>query len=174
LAGWLAYDGLEVPAEAEPMVAPGHSRRAEASATWSQGSAFRLTLLGGTAKDLQTGLDRSWVGPMLDLPRLLFARGGISLGYLEELGWSDGRSAWVQAVGRPWSRLRLLARVSWSHAAALAVMQDEFGVSLGAVADLTRALSLRLTVNTRGALAGGEGGSAQGGSSVFATLAARY
>jgi hypothetical protein len=174
LAGWLAYDGLEAPVDAEPMVHPGHSRRAEASATWSQGGAVRVTLLGGAAKDLQTGLDRSWVGPVVDLPRLLFARGGLSLGYLEELGWSDGRSAWIQAVARPWSRLRLLGRLSWSHASALAVMQDEFGIALSAVADLTRGFSARLSVATRGAFTGGEGGSTEGGATIFATVAARY
>lgn len=174
LAGWLAYDGLEAPIDAEPMVLPGHARRAEASATWSQGGVLRVTLLGGTSKDLESGLDRSWVGPMVDLPRLLSAHGGLSLGYLEELGWSDGRSAWIQAVARPWARLRLLGRLSWSHASALAVMQDEFGLALSAVADLTRGFSARLSVATRGAVAGGEGASADGGSTVFATLAARY
>ncbi|HSN14097.1 MAG TPA: hypothetical protein VLT61_05655, partial [Anaeromyxobacteraceae bacterium] len=68
LAGWLAYDGLEVPGDAEPMVYAGHTRRAEGSITWDEGSAYRVTLLGGTAKDLSTGLDRGWFGPAIDLP----------------------------------------------------------------------------------------------------------
>jgi hypothetical protein len=131
-------------------------------------------LLGGTAADLSSKLDRQWVGPMVDLPRLLFGRGGLSFGYLEELGWADGRSAWVQAVARPWSRLRLLARLSWSHASALAVMQDEFGLALSAVADLTHTFSARLSVASRGSIGLGEGASSDGGATVFGTVAARY
>jgi len=173
VAGWLAYDGLEVPDDVEPMVYPGHARRAEASVTWTEGRAFTATVLAGTAKDLSSGLDRSWVGPMVSLPRLLFGRGGLSLGYLEELGWSDGRSAWVQAVARPWSRLRLLARASWSHANALALYRDEFGLSLGALAELTRSLSARLTLSGRGSFVSG-GGSSQGGGTAFASVVGRY
>jgi hypothetical protein len=172
VAGWLAYDGLEVPGDAEPMVYPGHARRAEGSVSWDQGRAYRVTLLGGTAKDLSTGLDRGWAGPVIDLPSL-FWRGGLSLGYLEEVGWSDGRSAWLQAIVRPWSRLRLLARVSWSHASAVALMQDELGAAVSVAADLTRAISARLSITARGPVSG-QGNSFTGGATAFATVAARY
>jgi hypothetical protein len=174
LSGWLAYDGLELPEGAEPAIYPGHSRRAEGSVTWEAGRNLRATVLGGVASDLTSGLDRQWIGPVLDLPRLLFRRGGLSVGYLEELGWSDGRSAWVQAVVRPWERVRVLGRLSWSHVSALAIMQDELAASLGLAAELTRAVSARLTVTGRGALPSGEGGTTEGGGSVFATVAARY
>jgi hypothetical protein len=173
LAGWLAYDGLAPPKDTEPMVYPGHSRRAEASASWEQPNV-RITALGGVAKDLSSGLDRSWVGPVLDLPRLLFGRGGVSLGYLEELGWSKGRSAWLQAIYRPWERLRLIARASWSHAADYALMQDEVGGTLGAAVDLGRIFSARLTMTGRMPIQGGEGGSTPSGGTVLATLAAQY
>jgi hypothetical protein len=173
LAGWFAYDGLEVAADAEPMVYPGHSRRLEASGTWEGGRNVRVTLLGGTAADFGSGLDRSWVGPRVDLTRILFGRGGLSLGYLEELGWLDGRSAWLQLVGRPIQRLRLLARVSWSHASSLAVLQDEFGVALSAVGDLTQVFTARLTLSARGGLTGGAGGT-QSGLTALATVGARY
>jgi hypothetical protein len=173
VAAWVAYDGLEVPKDVEPMVYAGHNRRAEGSVTWTEGREFSLTVLGGTSKDLGSGLDRSWVGPMLDLPRILFGWGGVSLGYLEEMGWTDGRSAWIQAVARPWARLRLLTRVSWSHATALALYQDEFGVTLGALADLTRSLSARVTVTGRGSFMIG-GGQSQGGGTALATLVGRY
>lgn len=173
VAGWLAYDGLVVPGDVEPMVYAGHSRRAEASVSWTEGREFTATVLGGTAKDLSSGLDRSWVGPVLDLPRILLGHGGVSLGYLEELGWSDGRSAWVQAIARPWARLRLLARASWSHASALALNQDEYGLTLGALADLTRALSARVTLSGRGSFTTGAG-STPGGGTAFATLVGKY
>ena len=174
LAGWVAYDGLEVPGDAEPMVYPGHSRRVEGSVSWDRGSTFRATLLGGTAKDLSSGLDRSWVGPVVDLPRLLFRSGGLSLGYLEEMGWSDARSAWVQAVVHPWARLRVLGRLSWSHASSLAVMQDDVGLAVAVAADLTRTITARLSASARGAIPTGGASSTAGGGTVFATVAARY
>jgi hypothetical protein len=174
LAGWFAYDGLDVPGDLEPMVFPGRSRRAEASASWDAGPGLRFTLLGGTAMDLTSKLDRQWVGPVLDLPRLLFGRGGLSLGYLEELGWSDGRSAWLQLVARPWSRLRVMTRVSWSHASGMAVMQDELGLALAAVADLTHTFSARLSVASRGSFGLDGGGAFEGGATVLGTVAARY
>lgn len=173
VAGWLAYDGLEVPDDGEPAVYAGRSRRAEASVSWRRPNVH-ATLLGGVAKDLVTGLDRGWAGPVLALPRLIARRGGLSLGYLEELGWSDGRSAWLQATWRPLERLRLLGRLSWSHASSLAVSQDELGATFALVADVTRAVSARLSVSGRGGIPRGEGSTIPGGGTVFATVAARY
>lgn len=173
LAGWIAYDGLELPADAEPALYAGHSRRGEASVTFDAGRNLRATLLAGTSQDLGTGLDRSWVGPVLELPRLYGSRGGLSLAYLEELGWSDGRSAWLQTVFRPWGGLRLLARAAWSHASSYAVTQDELAATLGLAADLGRALTARLTMTGRMPIQFGAGDTIVGGT-VFATVVGRY
>jgi hypothetical protein len=173
VAGWFAYDGLELPADAEPAVYAGHARRLEGTVAWEE-PGFRLAALGGASKDLASGLDRTWVGPTLDLPRLFARRGGLSLGYLEEMGWSDGRSAWVQAIFRPWDRLRLLGRVAWAHASAYALMKDDVAATLALVADLSRTFSARLTLNGRSSIPEGEGSTPQAGGSVFATVAARY
>lgn len=175
IAAWLAYDGLELPPDAEPTVQSGHSRRAEGSVTWEAGRDLRATLLGGTARDFKSGLERSWVGPVVDLPRLLFRSGGLSFGYLEELGWSDGRSAWLQGWIRPWARLRVFARLGWSHAAALALDQDELAATLALAADLGQALTARLSMSLRGPVPWTAGaGDTAGGGTVFATVAARY
>jgi hypothetical protein len=176
IAAWLAYDGLELPPDSEPTVQAGHSRRAEGSVTWEAGRSLRATLLGGTSRDFRSGLERSWVGPVIDLPRLLFRGGGLSFGYLEELGWSDGRSAWLQGWIRPWARLRVLARLGWSHATALALDQDELAATLALAADLGQAVTARLTMSLRGPLptGGGGAGDTAAGGTVFATVAARY
>lgn len=171
LAAWGAYDGLAPPKDAEPSILPGHSRRLEASAGWEERN-YRLTAVGGVAKDLESGLDRSWIGPVIDLPRLFLGRGGLSLGYLEELGWADGRSAWIQAIVRPWERFRVLARFSWAHAQSFAVMQDDVAATLGFAAELTRVLSARLTATVRGPIDSGAGDT-QGGIVATATVAAR-
>ncbi|MGB8931774.1 MAG: hypothetical protein WCC48_11060, partial [Anaeromyxobacteraceae bacterium] len=173
VAGWWAYDGLEVPADAEPAIHAGHAQRVEGTVAWEE-PGLRVSALGGTSRDLGTGLDRTWVGPIVDLPRLLLGRGGLSLGYLEELGWSDGRSAWLQAIYRPLDRLRVVGRVSWAHASALAVMQDELGAAVSVAGDLTRAITARLSVTARGPIPGLGAGEFTGGATAFATVAARY
>jgi hypothetical protein len=173
LSGWWAYDGLEVPADAEPAIYAGHAQRVEGTVAWET-PGLRVSALGGTSRDLGTRLDRRWVGPIVDLPRLLPGHGGVSLGYLEELGWSDGRSAWLQAIYRPLDRLRVVGRLSWSHASALAVMKDDLGAALSVAADLTRAISARLSVTARGPIPGLGAGEFTGGATAFATVVARY
>jgi hypothetical protein len=172
VAGWFAYDGLDVASATEPAVLPGHGRRAEGSVAWEPGS-WRLTILGGTATDSASALHRSWVGPIVDWPRLFGARGGLSAGYLEEMGWSDGRSAWVQLLARPWSPLRLFARLSWTHVTALAIAPNELGAALGAVADLGRHFTARLSLYSRAGVDFGGNGT-EGGTSLLATVAAKY
>jgi hypothetical protein len=172
LAGWLAYDGLEVPADAEPSIYPGHSRRMEGNLAW-ESPVLRVSAIGGAAQDLGTGLDRAWGGPMFELPRLFAGHGGLSLAYLEELGWSDGRSAWIQAVYRPWRGLRLLARAAWAHASSYAVTQDDLAATLGLAVDVTRAVTARITATGRAPIQSSAGDTV-GGGTLFATVAARY
>jgi hypothetical protein len=53
-------------------------------------------------------------------------------------------------------------------------MQDELGATFALMADVTRAVSARLSVSGRGAIPSGEGATPPGGGTVFATVAARY
>jgi hypothetical protein len=53
-------------------------------------------------------------------------------------------------------------------------MQDEFGVALAAVADLSHTFSARLSVATRGSFGLDGGGAFEGGATVFGAVAARY
>jgi hypothetical protein len=115
---------------------------------------------GGFSRDQLSGLDRTWFGPEVQVPRLFTPRVALSAGYLEELGWLRGRSAFLQAVARPWDRLRLIGRLSWNHEQSLAMDQDEVGLYLSATAELTSRLGLRFaTLGRMGFGLGGEGGS---------------
>jgi hypothetical protein len=177
LGGGFRQANLAWPQPFDPPAFPGRTREAELFATVDVGPAVRIGAIGGLAKDLASGLDRRWIGPELSLPRLLWNRGGVSLGYLEESGWLDGRSAWVQASARPWNPVRLVLRGSWAHDRSYGSDRDDVGLLASIAADLTRHVGLRLSLSGRTAfdLTGGEGGSsAPLGVTGFGTVFARY
>ena len=157
LTGGFEYGGLAVPLAITPPALGARTRRADGSAFWDFG-LLRLGASAGTSSDQVSGLDRSWVGPELQLPRLFTPRLSLSAGYLEEVGWLKGRSAFLQTVARPWDRLRLIGRLSWNHEASLGTDQDEVGLYLSAAVELTRRIGLRASVLGRaGFTAAGEG-----------------
>ncbi len=163
------YGGLVTP---QPIVAalyPGRTRHADGSAFYDFGP-LRLGVNAGHSVDVASSLDRTWVGPEIQLPRFLTPRLALSAGYLEETGWLRGRSAFVQAVARPWDRLRLIARGSWSYADSLALDQNELGASLSAVAELTAHLGLRLSALWRTVLDTGEVGVTPTGLNAYASV----
>lgn len=145
LTGGFEYGGLAVPLAITPPALGARTRRADGSAFWDFG-LLRVGVSGGTSSDQVSGLDRSWVGPELQLPRVFTPRLALSAGYLEEVGWLKGRSAFLQTVARPWDRLRLIGRLSWNHESSLGNDQDEVGLYLSAVVELTRWLGLRGSV----------------------------
>lgn len=163
----LRHAGLEWPQPFEPPAFPGRTRAADLFAGWDVAPALRLALVGGLARDLASDLDRRWIGPELALPRLLGGRGGLTVGYAEEDGWLDGRTAFAQLVARPLDGLRLVARGSWAHEAGLGTDRDEVGVFASAVVRLSRRLELRLSGLGRASVSGGEGG---GGTPMGGTL----
>jgi hypothetical protein len=77
-------------------------------------------------------------------------------------------------VARPWDRLRLIARGSWSDVAALALDESELGASLSAVADLTARLGLRLSALYRAVLDTGDGGALPSGLNAYASVFATF
>ena len=165
------YGGLAVPQAAAPSAFATTTRRGDASVFWDQ-TSWRFGLTGGASRDLANGTQRAWVGPELQLPTLLASRLALSTGYQEEVGWLSGRSAFVQALYRPWDPLRIVARASWLHESNLAITQDEAGLYLAVAAELSRHLGLRLSVLGRGGFdISGDGGGAQpGGLVAMATL----
>ncbi|MFY3744170.1 hypothetical protein ACOQFB_09685 [Anaeromyxobacter sp. Red801] len=176
VGGSFRHAGLAWPQTFDPAAFPGRSRAADGFVSWDPVRWLRVGGTGGFSRDVSSGLERRWAGPELGLPRLLGASGGLTLGYLEESGWLDGRSAYAQLLWRPFQALRLVGRASWSHDAAFGVDRDEIGVLASATADLGRHLGLRISLAGRGAFDPGaeEGGSMPYGMTGFATIFAAY
>jgi hypothetical protein len=121
---------------------------------WQPTPGLSAGLTGLLARDIGSALARQMVGPELAFPRLFGPRGGLSLGYLEELGWLRGRSAYAQTVLQPASSLRLLGRVSWFQERPPPEVTDmlsthEMGLFASAEYAPARWLSLRLSALAR-------------------------
>jgi hypothetical protein len=177
LGGGFRYAGLAWPQPFAPSAFPGRSRQADAFVAYDVGPWIRVGATAGLSEDLASELDRKWFGPELSVPRLLGNRAALSLGYLEERGWLEGRSAYAQVVARPWTPLRLLLRGSWARDDALGLDRDELALYASASAELRRSLGLRLSLHGRMALDSGgeeEGAGAPHGLTGFATVYATH
>ena len=168
------HTGLDWPDAPEPALFPGRSDAADAWGAVELGSFLRVGATGGFSRDAASGLDRSWVGPELGIPRLFGRRGGVMLGYLEEGGWLAGRSAYAQLFARPWDPVRLLGRATWAHAKTLGVDRDEVGLLASAAAELGRHFGLRLSALGRVPIGSEGGGSTPWGVTGSASLYAAY
>jgi hypothetical protein len=173
--GGFEYGGLAVPWVVEPPAFGSKNRRADLTASYDLGTV-RVGLTGGTSIDAVSSLQRSWFGPEVQMPRFFSSRVAMSAGYLEEVGWLDGRSAWLQTVARPWDTLRLIGRLSWSHESNLGMDQDEVGLSLTAAAELTQRIGLRLSALGRVGFSSsmGEGSSLPFGVNAAASVYALF
>ncbi len=174
LGGSYRYAGLLWPQSFDPPAVPGRGHAADAYAAWDLVTWLRLGATAGLSKDLESKLDRQWVGPEVTFPRLLGSRGGLALSYLQEVGWLEGESAWATLTLRAWEALRLMVRGGWSHEKRFGVDQDEVAASASATADLSAHLGLRLALYGRGAVSGGGGGSNPTAYSGTATLVASF
>ncbi len=174
LSGSFDYSELLTPQLYMPMVWPGRTRHADGNLSWDFG-LLRAGVSGGHARDLVNSLDRTWGGPEITVPRFISSRVSLAGGYQEELGWLNGRSAWLQAVARPWDPVRLVARGSWNYQSNLALDKTEFGLYLSASAEVTRHLGVRLSVMSRAAFdLLGEGGSMPIGFNALASIYSIY
>jgi hypothetical protein len=174
VGGGFRYAGLLWPQPFEPPAFPGRSRQGELFVAYDLGPWVRIGANGGLSEDIQSGLDRKWFGPELSLPRLLGNRAAVTVGYLEERGWLDGRSAYAQVVGRPWAPLRLLLRVSWARDGTVELDRDELALYASASAEIRRYLGIRLSLHGRAAFGAGEGGDTPYGFTGFASVYSRF
>jgi hypothetical protein len=152
ITGGFDYGGLVVTDQ--PVISafyPGRTRHADGAVLYDLGP-LRLGLDGGHSVDVVSSLERTWVGPEVQVPRVFTDRVALSAGYLEELGWLHGRSVFLQAVARPWRWLRLLGRISWTEEESLALDQRELGGMLSAVAEVTDRVGLRVSALFRGVM----------------------
>jgi hypothetical protein len=112
-----------------------------------------LGLQGGAASDFEAGLTQGRVGPEVMFPTLFGRAGGLSVGYMEELGWMRARHAYVQFTLTGWGRVRLLNRTSWFNQQASSGTQGLAGNELGTTVSLevrfVRWLWLRAGVSGR-------------------------
>jgi hypothetical protein len=90
LGGSFAYSGLKWPQTFTPDAFPGRSRQATGFATFDIRPWLRVGATGGWGTDLDSSLDRTWFGPEVSLPNVLWKWGSIAAGYLEERGWMPG------------------------------------------------------------------------------------
>jgi hypothetical protein len=152
-SGGVRYDGATA-LDAPPLDSLDLGTRAlhsDVTASWQPAPWLSAGLTGLLARDLETKLARQLAGPELSFPRLFGSRGGLSLGYLEELGWQRGRSAHLQAVLQPFSTLRLLGRVSYFEDTPIAEATDalssrDAGLYTSVELSPARWLTLRLSL----------------------------
>jgi hypothetical protein len=155
-SGSVRYDGalaLDVP-PMEGLDLGSRALHADVTATWQPTAGFSAGIIGVAARDIEEALGRQLVGPELGFPRLFGARGGLSLGYLEELGWQRGRSGYLQTVLQPASSVRVLGRLSYFEDAPPAGVDGalptrDAGLYASTEYAPTRWLSLRASVLAR-------------------------
>ena len=167
------HTGLEWPQPLEPTFFPGRGDAADGFVAWDVW-ALRIGATGGFSRDAVSDLDRTWFGPELGAPRLFGSRLGLMVGYLEEMGWLEGRSAYARLVARPADALTIAARGSWVHEASLGADQDEVGLSLSAAASLGPHFGVRVHALSRMALGGSEDATWPTGLTVQGAVFASY
>jgi hypothetical protein len=167
------HTGLEWPDNPEPTLFPGTGDAADGFVSYDW-RFLRIGASGGLSRDDVSDLDRHWIGPELGLPRLFGHRGGLSVGYLEEGGWLEGRSAWLQAGFAADGGLRLAGRISWFEDASFGADGDEVGLSASASGPIGRHLAWRAAVLSRVAVSGSEGADVPWGLAASASVVVRY
>jgi hypothetical protein len=131
----------------DPIAYGGRSHHADLTGAWDLSTAMTLSLTGGLARDVASALGREYVGPELSLSHLFGDAGGLSLSYLEELGWAAGRTAAAQTSVRLFRRVQLIGRLSYFQESPQGAgsLSHELGLFLYASAPLTPWLSLKLS-----------------------------
>ncbi|HYQ80839.1 MAG TPA: hypothetical protein VEP68_05020, partial [Anaeromyxobacteraceae bacterium] len=179
-----SYRHFDLPANepAAPAVYPGRTDHFEGAATLESLGSVYLRLDGGWARDAASGNERSWVGPVVLVPRA-WRGGGFSAGYAEEFGWLSGRSLWAQGDVAPGPGTRLLARLSFTMDDRPAPLSadDTVGLVFQGLFDLNTWLRLKLSLlarldlsNLGGGGEGGGGASMNWGAAGLAALEGRY
>ena len=152
ISGGFSYWGLAMSNDEPIATYPGPSRRADGSIGVDATPWLRIAALGGWVDDLTSDLSHTYVGPEVTFTKVL---AGLSFGYLKDLGWVEGQSAWGQIGWAPSAGTRLTGRVSWFQTtetvggASNASPANDVGLTLNGTVALNRWLSLRASVLIR-------------------------
>lgn len=140
------------------------TRHAELSARWAVSPWLSLGMMGGSALEATTDLQHGYVGPEVALPKAFGSRGGLAVGYQQDLGWSQGRLGYVQLTGRAFSRLQLVGRFSYRdfYSPSQPWLLRELGGFVSARAQLTKFLAVRGSLLVRGGMGGNSASSEEG------------
>ena len=157
--GGFRYEGLSLPELDGPgnVRFGGAARHADLSAQWDPADHLRISAISGIATDLTLNETRRFIGPELAAPNLVGGGAAVAAGYLEEQGWSKGRSSYVQVMAGQRSRFQVLARFSWFHSiyGSSPEPTDDLAVFASVRAQLSQAISLRVSAAGRSSLNGG-------------------
>ncbi len=134
LNGGVRYRGLPLTGLTEVgTVSPGQrALHGDLAAIWEATPSFFVALQGGVASDFDSGLFQARVGPELSMPRVAGLPLGLSLGYLEEMGWLRGRHGYLQVAVNATTVFRLVTRASWFQQQASTGSVGLAGHELGA------------------------------------------
>ncbi len=152
ITGGFSYWGLAMPNDEPIATYPGPSRRADGSIGVDATPWLRIAGLGGWVDDLTSGLSHTYVGPEITFTKVL---AGLSFGYLKDLGWVEGQSAWGQIGWAPMAGTRLTGRVSWFQTTMTVggesnpTPANDVGLMVNGTVGLYRWLSLRAMVMVR-------------------------
>jgi hypothetical protein len=144
--------------------------------SWDTTQWLTLRVTGGYGRDVESGLDRGFVGPEVALPHLFGGGAGLAAGWIEERGWAAGRSIWLQVNADALAGFRLLARASLFMDQRPAPYSDDstVGLALTAVRDLASWLRFRLSAMGRYDLTYSNETTQLGGLTFLAGLDALY
>jgi len=152
ISGGFSYWGLTMPNDEPIATYPGPSRRADGSVGVDATDWLRIAALGGWVDDLTSFVSHTYVGPEVTFTKVL---AGLSFGYLKDLGWVEGQSAWSQIGWAPMPGTRLTGRISWFQTTmtiggvANPTPANDVGLTVNGTVGLNRWLSLRASVLVR-------------------------
>ncbi len=147
ITGGYRHVGLFVAETGAPALFAGPSRHADATVSWDATTWLTLRATGGYGRDVESGLDRGFIGPEIALPHLFGNQTGLAAGWIEERGWAAGRSVWLQFNADALAGFRLLARGSlfMDERPAPYAQESTVGLALTAIRDLASWLRFRLS-----------------------------
>ena len=123
----LDYDALVVSQTILPVLSTHH---VDGDARYQVASWLVLGVLGGFATDAGFTQPRTYVGPEVTFPGTFGPGSRLRIGYLEELGFMPGRSAFTEQIVTPLPDVWLASRLSYYETEAIGDPQREIAATV--------------------------------------------